>query len=467
MDKQEMARLLEKFSPRLVEDYYRVPEETVYCRPDDQSDKKLKALEIPQEGRPMEAVYREILDEILPWRMRMNHPRMYSFIPSPTSDAAVLADVALALTPTFAGSWLQGYGVAHVEQMLLDYFCNKVGYGENSGGVFVSGGSMANFSAKIIARDEKLNRENRSLAVAYASEQTHSSVAKGLHMAGFYPENLVKIPVKEDFTMDVDALEKQIAKDKAAGKLPFLVVGSCGTTNTGSVDDLEALGAIAEAEALWFHVDGAYGASILLSPTHKNKAKGIALADSISWDAHKWLFQSYVSSMLLVKDREKLYHSFNTDAEYLRDAMTLPDQVNFWEISPEMTRPTRALKLWATLQYLGEKGMAEAIDRGIALAEYMEELVHKEPEFELLAPVGLAVINYRYAPEGYDEEALNDANAYLSRRILEDGYAGIVTTVLQGKVVLRMCTIHPEGTREDMEGVLQHFKAYGEEWKRK
>mgnify|MGYP000473642325 FL=1 len=354
-----------------------------------------------------------------------------------------------------------------IEQEVLSWLCEQVGFTKNPGGVFVSGGSMANITALTAARDAKLNDESLHLGVAYVSEQTHSSVAKGLRIIGIPDSRIRRLPVNSEFQMDTKKLREAIAADKEKGLIPFVVIGTAGTTNTGSIDPLETIAGICRENQMWFHIDGAYGASVLLSPKYRHLLKGTELADSISWDAHKWLFQTYGCAMVLVKDIRHLYHSFHVNPEYLKDVEGDLEHVNTWDIGMELTRPARGLKLWLTLQVLGTELIGSAIEHGFQLAVWAQEALQELDNWEIVSKAQLAMLNFRYTADGLTEEQTDLLNEKISEKIVESGYAAVFTTVLNGKKVLRICALHPETTRDDMRTTIQLLDTYAKELREK
>ena len=354
-----------------------------------------------------------------------------------------------------------------IEQEVLSWLCEQVGFTKNPGGVFVSGGSMANITALTAARDAKLNDESLHLGVAYVSEQTHSSVAKGLRIIGIPDSRIRRLPVNSEFQMDTKKLREAIAADKEKGLIPFVVIGTAGTTNTGSIDPLETIAGICRENQMWFHIDGAYGASVLLSPKYRHLLKGTELADSISWDAHKWLFQTYGCAMVLVKDIRHLYHSFHVNPEYLKDVEGDLEHVNTWDIGMELTRPARGLKLWLTLQVLGTELIGSAIEHGFQLAVWAQEALQELDNWEIVSKAQLAMLNFRYTADGLTEEQTDLLNEKISEKIVESGYAAVFTTVLNGKKVLRICALHPETTRDDMRTTIQLLDTYARELREK
>ena len=326
---------------------------------------------------------------------------------------------------------------------------------------------MANITALTAARDAKLNDESLHLGVAYVSEQTHSSVAKGLRIIGIPDSRIRRLPVNSEFQMDTKKLREAIAADKEKGLIPFVVIGTAGTTNTGSIDPLETIAGICRENQMWFHIDGAYGASVLLSPKYRHLLKGTELADSISWDAHKWLFQTYGCAMVLVKDIRHLYHSFHVNPEYLKDVEGDLEHVNTWDIGMELTRPARGLKLWLTLQVLGTELIGSAIEHGFQLAVWAQEALQELDNWEIVSKAQLAMLNFRYTADGLTEEQTDLLNEKISEKIVESGYAAVFTTVLNGKKVLRICALHPETTRDDMRTTIQLLDTYARELREK
>lgn len=402
--------------------------------------------------------------EINDYRVRNDHPRFFGFIPSPTLPVGWLGDVAAAAFNNHAGSRMQSSGSSAIEKSLIHWMATTAGLpAETAGGISVSGGSMANLTAMVLARDNKLPQEKRQIGVAYVSDQTHSSVAKGLRVLGFRDDQVRKVPSNDKFQMEVPALEDAIKTDRENGLYPFLIIATSGTTNTGAIDPIEAIAAIARREDLWVHVDGAYGASAILSKTHRKLFAGLDKVDSISWDAHKWLFQTYTCSFVLVRDKALLKKSFNTGAEYVQDAKDMEYIPNYWNFGVELTRPARATKCWFSLRVLGLDKVSDMLDHGIGLAECAEEEVRKLPGWQITSPASLAIVTFRYVPEGKSDLELDELNTKISGQLLKENVAAALTTRVKGKVVLRMCSIHPDLSRDSMKEIVARMHEIGQE----
>ncbi|KAG9252378.1 pyridoxal phosphate-dependent transferase [Emericellopsis atlantica] len=396
------------------------------------------------------------------FRLRVNHPRFMGLIPSPTSPVAWLGDVVASAFNALGASKLQASGPVVIEKTLIEWLASRIGFPATAGGVCVSGGSMANLMGIVLARDRCVPHGEEQRAVAYLSDQTHYSVAKALRLLGFKSDRVRKLPSDESFRMDVGGLQQATRDDRASGLMPFLVVGSCGTTNTGAVDPLKRIADVCKTEGMWLHVDGAYGASVSLSATRRDVVNELQYADSLSWDAHKWLFQTYSCGLFIVKDKANMVKSFANKGDYLRDGTAFVDDdiPNFWNYTMELTRPaSRAMKLWFTLRVIGTERIGEMIDHGFKLAERAESEIRALQDWEILSPANMGVVTFRYAARataaehGQHEEALDAINSRISKELISSNVAGILTTKVQGKVALRICALSPHLALEDMAPV--------------
>jgi glutamate/tyrosine decarboxylase-like PLP-dependent enzyme len=411
----------------------------------------------------IEDVLKEAI-EVNDYRIRNGHPRFFGFIPSPILPVGWLGDVVSSVFNVHAGSRMQSSGASAIEKSLIHWMATMAGLpAETAGGISVSGGSMANLTAMILARDNKLPLDKMQVGVAYVSDQTHSSVAKGLRVLGFRADQVRKVPSDDKFQLDIQALEDAIKTDRDSGLYPFMIIATSGTTNTGAIDPIDAITAIARREDLWVHVDGAYGASAILSKTHRKLFDGLAKVDSISWDAHKWLFQTYTCSFVLVRDKSLLSKSFHTSAEYVQDATDMDYIPNYWNFGIELTRPARATKFWFTLRVLGLDKISSMLDHGIGLAEYAEQLVLKLPQWQITSPASLAIVTFRHVPEGKSDAQLDELNTKISQQLLAENVAGALTTRVHGRVVLRICSIHPELSRDSMKAIVARMHDIGQQ----
>lgn len=265
---------------------------------------KYEKMEVPNKGRDIYEVLKDLNNEVLNYLYRPNHPRSFSFIPGPASRLSWLGDILTTANNIHASNFANATLPINIERNLINYLAGKIGYKiKPAGGIFVSGGSMANLTAVVAARDSQVEMEDIKKATVYLTSQTHHSVGKALHVAGFLKKNIRRIDYNDDFTMNTDSLKIAIEKDIEEGYKPAIVIATAGTTNTGSVDDFTAIGDICDAYNLWLHVDGAYGLSHILSDDAQHLFKDINRSDSASWDAHKLLFQTYSCAMVIVKEK--------------------------------------------------------------------------------------------------------------------------------------------------------------------
>jgi glutamate/tyrosine decarboxylase-like PLP-dependent enzyme len=397
--------------------------------------------------------------DVLVSTMHPDHPRYFAFIPGPGNYVSAIADALASGFNLFGGTWLEGAGAAQVELVAIDWLRHVCGLPPTAGGSFVSGGSMANLTGLAVARHVMFSGEMDNVVV-YGSDQTHSSIARGMRVLGFKPDQLRSIPSDPSFRLDVRQLRNVIQEDRAAGLIPFCVVATAGTTNTGSIDPLDDIADLCEAENLWFHVDGAYGAPAVLTEKGPKLLKGMGRADTLVLDPHKWLFQPYEMGCLLVRESRWLEQTFSIVPEYLKDAETEVGEVNFWERGVQLTRRFRALKFWLSVQVFGWDAFKEAIAVGFQSAQYVEQIVNNMPGWTVMTPAQMAIVTFRFEPSGADNSQTDRLNRGLIRDIINDGTAMVTSTELDGRTVLRMCTINPRTTTEDLEMTLDRLNEF-------
>ena len=406
----------------------------------------------------LERLERDVFSNML----HVDHPRFFSFVPGPGNFVSVMADALAAGFNTFTGTWFAGSGPAQVELVVVDWLRQICGLPEAAGGLFVSGGSMANLTALAVARKAIL-ADRIDGAVAYTSDQTHSSVKRALRVLGFAADQVRVLPCDDDFRLPVDALEQAIAADRAAGRTPFCVIANAGTTNTGAVDPLPALSALCKAEGMWLHADGAYGAPAVLSDAGRPLLDGMGGVDSLSLDPHKWLFQSFETGCVLVRDRALLLDTFQVMPEYLRDTQGVSEEVNFGNYGVQLTRSFRALKLWLSLQTFGLDAFRAAIARGIALAELGEAALRAgAAQWDVVTPARLGVVTFRYRPAGMADDQVDAFQGRMVEEMMTDGYALATSTVLKGRPVLRLCTINPRTRDAEIHETVRRLAVMGE-----
>jgi aromatic-L-amino-acid decarboxylase len=404
----------------------------------------------PELGVDFESVLAEVAREVLPNTMHVNHPRFFAYVPGPGNFVGAMADALAAGFNVFAGTWIGGSGAAAVEAQTIAWLCDMCGFPPSAGGLFLSGGTLANLTGVAVARHVKLGEEF-GRAVLYYSDQVHSSVEKDLRLLGFARRRMRKIESDEAYRLSPAALERAIAQDRAAGLQPFCVAASAGTTNTGALDPLPELSALCRREDMWLHVDGAYGAAAVICGRGKALLGGLELADSLSLDPHKWLFQPFECGCVLTREASHLTDTFEVRPEYLQDTHRVSAEINYADRGPQLTRSFRALKLWMSIRVFGVAAFRQAIEKGFELAEFAEEVIRKMNRWEVVTPAQMGIVTFRFTPA---DDALH---LRLVQRLLEDGHALITSTVLRGRTVLRMCTINPRSSEDDVESSLRRL----------
>lgn len=404
---------------------------------------------LPQQGTPWQQVFEQTLWDVFTHMMYTDHPRFFGWVPGPSNFVSVMGDLLASGFNIFTGVWAVSPGPTQIEIIVLDWLKELVGCPKLAGGVLVSGGSIANLSGLAVARRIKL-QENTDKAVIYFSTQTHWSNERAARVLGFSSGQIRKIAVDADYRMDIDSLERQISMDRQAGLRPFCIIANAGTTNTGAIDPLAILSRICEKEDLWLHVDGAYGVAACLSEEGKQLLDGIEHAHSITVDPHKWFFQPYEVGCLLVRDQNWLGETFNITGDYMRNLEEEFESINFYSKGIQLTRGNKALKLWMSLKIFGVDSFRAAVNSGIHMAKYAQSLWQNMEGWQVTSPATLGVVTFRYAPEGADENYLELFNDRVANAVAEDKFAMVSTTRLNGKLVMRMCTINPRTTELDI-----------------
>lgn len=420
---------------------------------------------IPEDPTPANEVLDFVMNTIIPNSNIVSHPKSYSFVPGPSNYISAMADTIATGFNIFSGGWAASPAAAELEIVVMNWLLKIFGFPtKKGGGIFTSGGSMANLTALVTARRIKCG-DDFSKAVIYLSDQAHSSNIKAIKVIGFKKEQIRIIPTDIEFKVALNKLKNVIAKDRLEGLQPFCFIASAGTTNTGTVDPLNEIADICEKENLWMHVDGAYGGAAILSNKGKQLLKGIERADSLTVDPHKWFYQPYEIGCLLIKDHNWLSSTFSEKPEYLRDIEGNESEINFYDHGIQLTRRFRALKFYMSLKTFGLASFKKAIQYNIDLAEETEEILRNSTYWEITSPATLAIINFRYNPIGHNlsEKELDHINQNISKKIVASREALLVTTVLQNQIVLRMCLINPRTTIEDIKSTLQQCEEYGKE----
>ena len=460
LSREEMRALGYRVVDMLIEHFETLPAKPVTRRADRATLEMRLRESLPEHGANASEVLGQLQRDVFDNIMHVDHPRFFAFVPSPSNFVGVMADTLASGFNVFAGTWLEASGPTQIELVTIDWLRQACGLPDSAGGLFVSGGSMANITALAVARHTRLGDRVEG-AVVYCSDQTHSSIERGLRVLGFQSDQLRKIQSDDHFRLDVSALGQAVEMDRAAGRVPFCIVANAGTTNTGAIDPLSKLVSYCRQENLWLHVDGAYGAAAVLCEQGQALMEGLGDVDSLSLDPHKWLFQPYEIGCVLVRNERWLTETFHILPEYLQDIEEKRGEVNFCDRGIQLTRGFRALKLWMSFKVFGRSGFQKALNRGFELAELVEATVRELPNWEVVTPAQMGIVTFRYVPEGMTIEKLNWLNRQLVEEMIADGFAMISSTVLMGRTVLRMCTINPRTTKADVREVIERLDFTG------
>ncbi|WP_232698571.1 pyridoxal phosphate-dependent decarboxylase family protein [Brevibacillus daliensis] len=418
---------------------------------------KLMPKEPPMEGSSFDAIMQTLNHDVLPNTAREPHPGYIAYVPSCPTFPAVLGDWFVSGFNFFTGLWDMAAGINQMELVVIDWFRQWFGMPQGTGGLMTPGGSAATHTAVVAARHHVLGTDYADITrlVIYASDQAHSSVMKAAWMAGIPRSQVRKISVDDQFKMKVEELITTIHQDRESGLLPLMVVASAGTTNTGTVDPLHEIADFCENEKIWLHIDAAYAGFSILTERGKQALSGIERADSITIDPHKWLFVPFECGCLLARDPSLLRDAFQVNPEYLKDAAASQSKVNFSEYGEQLTRASRALKIWMSVNYFGMQAITEAIDRAMDLTLFAEELMKENPDFEILSPAQFGILCFRIHPKGMDHSSeLETLNQEICNRVVAEGSYLIATTRLRGELALRICILGFRTGKEDVEGVV-------------
>jgi glutamate/tyrosine decarboxylase-like PLP-dependent enzyme len=409
---------------------------------------------LPAEGTPFDELLTTLAADVLPYGSRVSHPSFFAFIPGSGTWPGALGDLVASAANVYAGSWMESAGVSQLELEVVRWFADWLGLPATSGGLLVSGGSAANMTALACAR-ERLAGAMAPDLVAYLPDQSHSSLARAARVLGFGPGQLRVLPVDDEHRLRPRVLAGAMEADAAAGLRPLFVAANGGSTNTGSVDPLPELEEITHAHGAWFHVDAAYGGFAVIAERGRAQLAGIELADSITLDPHKWLYQPYECGCLLVRDAALLRGAFAITPDYLRDSEPgEEEEVNFADRGLQLTRTSRALKVWVSLRYFGLDSFRAAIERSLDLADLARRRVEESPVLELAAPPSLGIVCLR---RRFDERK-DEQNAGLVAALERSGIGLVSSTRLRGRYAIRLCPLNHTTTADDVERVLSFLE---------
>jgi aromatic-L-amino-acid/L-tryptophan decarboxylase len=426
---------------------------------------------LPMEPANAAAVYESFRENVLPYPTGNIHPRFWGWVMGTGTPLAMLADMlASGMNVHLAG---YDQSAMYVERQVLSWLTALMGMPQDSSGLLVTGGTMANLIGLTVARNAKagiavrkegLQKAGAPRLVAYCSTETHSWAQKAVELLGLGDESLRRIPVNANFEMDVTALREQISQDRRQGFRPFCVIGNAGTVSTGATDDLQALADLCSAEDMWFHVDGAFGALAVMSPQYRSIVKGMERADSLAFDLHKWMYLPYEVGCVLVRDAQAHREAFALAPSYLASAQRgiAVETTFFADLGLQLSRGFRALKVWMSLKTHGANLIGKVIEQNIEQAQHLRRLVESLTSLELLAPAPLNVVCFRYRQTGLSEAQLDELNEEILLRLQESGLAVPSGVRINGKFALRVAHTNHRTRYRDFDLLVERVVSIGQ-----
>jgi aromatic-L-amino-acid decarboxylase len=418
----------------------------------------------PQKPTDLASLHNIFMRDILPYSVGNAHPSFMGWVHGGGTPAGMLAEMlAAGLNANLAG---RDQVPIEVERQVVEWVRKMFSFPDTASGLFVTGTSIANLIAVLVARTAAVGGGVRRQGIAaigkgliaYTSMGAHGCIAQAMDLAGIGIDMLRIIPMNHRYQIDIQALEEAIAIDKRAGLTPFLIAGSAGTVDVGAIDSLTAIADIAQRQKLWFHVDGAYGALAMLAPDIAPRLAGIERADSIAFDFHKWGQVPYDAGFVLVRDGTLHHSTFASPAAYLRREIRGMAAGSPWpcDFGPDQSRGFRALKTWFTIQLYGAEKLGDVISNTCVLAQYMKQCIEKEPALELLAPVALNIVCFRYRCQNAD-----DVNQNIVADLQESGIAAPSTTTIDGRLAIRAAIVNHRTNRSDIDALIKATIAFG------
>jgi glutamate/tyrosine decarboxylase-like PLP-dependent enzyme len=429
---------------------------------------------LPDEPQPMGAILREVENNIFANSTLCLAPRFFGYINAGGNQAAILGDLLASALNQICAKWRFSPAASEVERRAIQWIAQFIGYPAQAGGCLLSGGSAGNFVGLAVARRQKAPFDAASLGMrggppvtVYVSSEGHASLEKSMLLLGMGRNQLRKIAVRDDFTMDLPALEEQVNEDRKNGYHPICVVGNAGTTNTGAVDPLDALAGFSRKQELWFHVDGAYGGLAAGTQAAGSLFRGLDQADSVVVNPHKWLYVPVEAACILVREPVALPDTFEIAADYLRQGndATRDRQFDFKDYGPQLSRSFRALKVWMTFKAYGARKLRAAIESNIDIMRYLADRIDQAQDFVRLAEVPLSVVCFQYRTADTsvhgDQKYLDELNNRLPEALEKDGRVFLSGTTIRGKTALRACSVNHRLRREDVNFLLDVIREVG------
>lgn len=481
MSSEEFRRLGHRTIDMIAEYFESIRDLPVYPRKTADEVAAVFEEALPREGQSPDAILDAWTEKILPNATHLGSPRYFGFVNGSGAMIAVLAEALAAAVNMNVGGWKPAPAATEIERRTIRWIAEAIGYPVECGGLFTSGGMMANFTAITAAlrnaaeydmAEEGLQSPDRTgrFRLYMSDHEGHVSIKAAADMTGIGRGAVVPVPSRDDMSMDVGELRRAIDADRAAGEIPFCVVAQIGSINVGVVDPIEEIADLCEEYGLWFHADGACGAFGAMLPEKRDQYRGMERADSLTLDPHKWLYVPYECGAVLVRDPERLRRAFSMSAPYLRGTIpTEYDGLDYYDHGPQMSRGFRALKVWMMIKQYGLEGYRKLLRQNNACAMHMHELVKQSPDFEVIHEPNLYIYSFRFVPANMqgsprDEPAeveIDRLNQTICDELQLSSEAFVMTSRIRGRVVIRISVCSHRTTPADIERVFERMHAIG------
>lgn len=427
---------------------------------------------VPYQGQDLETIYQQFVAHILPYPTGNIHPRFFGWVMGNGTITGMLADMLASGMNAQVAGFAQSATI--VEQNVIAWLAEIMGFPKHASGLLVSGGTMANMNGLAVARNTKAGVDLREQGLqsdglpkltVYGSRETHSWVLKSCELMGLGRKAFREVPVNEQFQIDVAACAKMIAEDIQRGCKPICLIGNIGTVNTAAIDDIATLRDLADKHDMWLHIDGAFGSLLAFSEQRKQMISAQSTADSIAFDLHKWGFMPYEVGCILIRDHDAQADTFAVSPSYLgktQRGMSV-DTTYFADRGLQLSRSFRALKVWMSLKEQGVNKIGRIIDQNMRQAQYLAQQLTKQSVLELMAPVSMNIVCFRFNPGNLDDATLNTLNEELLMRLQENGDAVPSQTLLNGQFAIRVCITNHRTSWKDLDYLLEKTMEYGQQ----
>lgn len=458
LDAKTMRAMVELATERLVRHVETLPLQPMHAVAGGKKLARVLREPMPERGVPYERLLRLLFGRVIPASLNSASPGYLAYVPGGGLFHSAVADLIADATNRYVGMWQAAPGLVQLERNVLEWFAAMLGLPSSAGGLLTTGGSLATLVALVTARHERLPPEFQR-GVLYVSEEVHHAITKAALVAGFLRERIRPIGTDARFRLRLDEVERCVRADREAGLLPFALVGSAGTVNTGAIDDLHGLAELAAREQLWLHIDAAYGGFFALTDRGRLALSGIERADSVVLDPHKGLFLPYGTGAVLVRERAALERAHAVRAAYLPPKQPDEDTLDFCDLGPELSRDNRGLRVWLPLKMHGAATFRAALDEKLDLARYAFDALAVEPDVELAAPPELSLFAFRFRPRGLEGAALDACNRRLLSAVNQRQRVLLTGTTLRGGFFLRLCVLSFRTHRDRIEMALEDLRA--------